>query len=94
MRCTAVVFLVLLGYSSAHALEVDASKFGFTYQLPKGWKVLGNPNPYRRALFAVEKDKKAGMAVRVMIDHILPRANLHYAALEGCTRARGQIQDH
>jgi hypothetical protein len=83
LRCPSLVFLFLLANSSTHALEVDASKFGFTFQLPAGWKVLGNPNPCRRALFAIEKDRKARIAVLIMTDHILPRANLHYAALEG-----------
>ena len=75
-----ILLFLLLGCSSAHGLEVDASKFGFTYQLPSGWKVLGNPNPYERPLLAVEKDRKAGMAIRVWTNYVLPRGDSHYAA--------------
>src|SRR6266550_1632051 len=31
-----ILLFLLLGCSSAHGLEVDASRFGFTYQLPRG----------------------------------------------------------
>ena len=89
MRQIRCVFIVLfLGYSSAHALEVDASKFGFVFQLPKGWKVVRNSNPYSRPLLIVERDRKAGTTVRVVNNYVLPRGDLHYAAI-GWALSRG-----
>jgi hypothetical protein len=89
MRQIRCVFIVLfLGYSSAHALEVDASKFGFVFQLPKGWKVVRNSNPYSRPLLIVNQDRKVGMTARVVNNYVLPRGDLHYAAA-GWALARG-----
>jgi hypothetical protein len=70
MRCAFLPVLLLLASSSAHALEVDASKFGFTFRIPKGWKLLGNANPLGRGLFVVEKDRKAGMVARVSTNYV------------------------
>jgi|SRR6266540_2742126 len=83
-----IVLFLLVGCSSTHALEVDASKFGFVFQLPRGWKVVRNSNPYRQPLLVVEKDRKAGMTVRVVTNYVLPRGDLHYAAI-GWALARG-----
>jgi hypothetical protein len=83
MRYTSLLFLFLLANNSAPALEVDASKFGFTYQLAQGWKVLGNPDPRRRGLFAIEKDRKASIAALVINEYVLPLGDLHYAVLNG-----------
>src|SRR5689334_18302460 len=85
---TFVVLFLLLGNSSMHALEVDASKFGFVFQLPKGWKVVRNSDPYSRPLLIVDKDRKAGMTIRVVHNYVLPRADLHYAAA-GWALSRG-----
>jgi hypothetical protein len=83
LRCASVVLLVLLQYGSTRALEVDASKFGFTFKLPTEWKVVGNPNPYRQALFAIQKDGQARIAVLLMTDYVLPRSDFHYSILNG-----------